>query len=86
MTGMRPPGPVGRRVAANVATARRERRLSLADLASLLASVGVPIHPDSLSRVELGGRLVNVDELVALAECLSVTPAKLLGPTFLEDT
>ncbi|HET6918356.1 MAG TPA: helix-turn-helix transcriptional regulator [Jiangellaceae bacterium] len=74
-------GPTGRRVAANVRQLRDERRLSLDGLAARLRELGRPILPSGLSKLELGERRIDVDDLVALALALDVAPAALLLPT-----
>jgi len=74
------PGPVGRNLIANVERLRAERDLSLNRLSALLEEAGRPVPPLGLSRMIKAERRVDVDELVALAEVLDVTPDVLLAP------
>jgi transcriptional regulator with XRE-family HTH domain len=59
---------------------REERRLTLPGLSERLKAVGRPILPSGLSKIELGERRADVDDLVALAIALEVSPAALLMP------
>jgi transcriptional regulator with XRE-family HTH domain len=84
MTGtqgkMPAPGPLGCNLIANVERLRRARGLSLRKLSVALDEAGRPVPPLGLSRMAHGERRVDVDELVALAEVLDVTPDVLLSP------
>jgi transcriptional regulator with XRE-family HTH domain len=55
--------------------------LSYNRLSAALEAVGRAIPPLGISRVMKGERRVDVDELVALAEVLGVTPDVLLSPS-----
>jgi transcriptional regulator with XRE-family HTH domain len=72
--------PVGARVRERVRQLRRERGLDLRGLSDRLAEEGRPISLGQLSKLELGQRRVDVDDLVALAVVLNVTPSQLLMP------
>jgi transcriptional regulator with XRE-family HTH domain len=74
------PGPTGARVAQRVRELRQERGLTLADLAAELERFGRPILLTALSKLEKGQRRINVDDLVALALALDVSPNVLLLP------
>jgi transcriptional regulator with XRE-family HTH domain len=76
------PGPSSVRVAANLKRLRQERGLSYAELARRLAAsdIGHPILDTGLIKIERGDRRVDVDDLVALAVALDVTPNALLIP------
>jgi transcriptional regulator with XRE-family HTH domain len=79
--GISPPiGEAGRNLIANVQHLRRVRRLSLRDLSAEMGRAGRPVLPVGLSRLENAQRRVDVDDLVALATVLGVTPADLLLP------
>lgn len=81
-------GPTGVRVAENVRELRDRARLSLADLARKLADLGRPLSALALRRIEDAAtsqseesrkpRRVDVDDLMALAFALGVTPNRLL--------
>lgn len=71
-------GPSAERVAANVRTIRRERRLTLDELAGRLVELGHPILKSGLSKIESGDRGVGVDDLVALSIALETNPNRLL--------
>lgn len=79
-------GPVGDRVRHRVATLRRERRLTLAQLSERLGQVGRPILPTGVSKIEAGERRVDVDDLVALALAFDVPPNALLLPADVDPT
>jgi len=73
-------GPTGLRVADRLAEIRRERGYTLADLEARLATIGRPVLLSALSKIEKGQRRVDVDDLVALARALDVSPNALLLP------
>lgn len=73
-------GPTSDRVAANVRALRRDRGLDLADLSARLEKLGQPLGINALSKIELQKRRVDVEDLVALALALDVTPNRLLLP------
>lgn len=77
--------PVGARIGSNVRRLRLEEGLELRKLSDQLAEVGHPISLGQLSKLELGQRRVDVDDLVALAMVLNVTPSRLLLPKPTED-
>lgn len=78
-------GPTAIRVAQNVERLRREQGLDLKTLSAAMSNVGQPVSVSQLSRLETGGRRVDVDDLVALALALGVTPARLLLPGNADD-
>lgn len=73
-------GTTGQRVALNVAQIRKARGLSLRRLSRIIEEAGWPLSADSVNKIELGMRRVDVDDLVALAAALEVEPAILLAP------
>jgi transcriptional regulator with XRE-family HTH domain len=73
-------GPAGMRAAENLRRMRQHRGFSYAELARRLAGLGHPILDTGLLKIEKGDRRVDVDDLVALAAALEVSPADLLGP------
>lgn len=77
------PGPTSDRVAENLAGLRKQSRLTLDELAGYLEELGRRMPPDSIRNAEPGAarrRRVDVDDLVALARALDVTPNRLLLP------
>lgn len=78
------PGPTGNRVAATLAALRNAAGFKLEQLSELLERLGRRIAPDSLRNSEQPGaarrRRVDVDDLVALALALEVSPVRLLLP------
>jgi transcriptional regulator with XRE-family HTH domain len=79
--------PARRNVAINMRAIRKERGMSLRALSTRMGELGRSLAPDTLSRIEraaFGGpkqlRRVDVDDLVALALALGVTPSRLLLP------
>jgi transcriptional regulator with XRE-family HTH domain len=78
-------GPTATTVAANVRRIRDEvRGWSTYELAGQLAKAGRPIAPSAVSKIERGERQVTVDDLLALAYVLRVTPNALLLPSTAE--
>ncbi|MER8042719.1 helix-turn-helix transcriptional regulator [Streptomyces sp. NPDC094032] len=73
-------GPGGLYVGQAVARLRDSRGWDQAALVARLAAVGLALSQPIVSRVEAGTRRVDVDELLALAAVLGVTPAALLPP------
>ncbi|MCW2960260.1 MAG: hypothetical protein JWM90_647 [Thermoleophilia bacterium] len=65
---------------ANVRQLRKDRGLSLAEVSARMTTSGVPLSLNGLSKVELGNRELNLDELVALAAALGVPPLVVLFP------
>ncbi|WFN94929.1 helix-turn-helix domain-containing protein [Gordonia sihwensis] len=57
---------------------RKQRRVTLRQLALKLEAAGHPIHYSSLSQMATGRRRIDVDDLVALADVLDVAPSDLL--------
>jgi hypothetical protein len=74
------PGPIGVAVAQNVEKLLETQNLSYADLSRRLTKLGRPIAPLGLTRIRDHQRRVDVDDLVALALALDVSPATLLLP------
>lgn len=72
------PGPVGARVADNISHIREGRRLSQPELARRIAEAGRPMTAGVLSKTEQLDRRVDVDDLVAIAIALGVSPNRLL--------
>jgi transcriptional regulator with XRE-family HTH domain len=59
---------------------RKSQNLSYAQLSRRLTELGCPIAPLGLTRIREHQRRVDVDDLVALALALDVSPATLLFP------
>lgn len=72
-------GPAGAYVATNVKRLRGD--LAYTELSKRLADAGRDIPPLAVRRIEEGARRVDVDDLVALAVALGVSPISLLMPT-----
>jgi transcriptional regulator with XRE-family HTH domain len=70
--------PTSERVAANITRLRKSQSLTMRGLCDRMRDVGRPILPPGLNKMEHGGRRVDVDDLVALALALDVSPAQLL--------
>jgi transcriptional regulator with XRE-family HTH domain len=71
-------GPTG--VNLTHAVRRLRGNLSYNELSRRLADIGRDIPPLGLRRIEAGTRRVDVDDLMALAVVLGVSPIKLLMP------
>jgi transcriptional regulator with XRE-family HTH domain len=77
-TKSNPQGPTGDRVVENLKTFRRLRGWSKAELSRRLAELGRPMSLDVITKIELGKRAVDVDDLVVLAAALDTSPTRLL--------
>ncbi len=73
-------GDIGRRVGERVRIVRRERDITQEDLSERLATLGRPMPTASIGRLESGDRRIDVDDLMALAYALDVSPLSLLLP------
>ncbi|GGZ80300.1 helix-turn-helix domain-containing protein [Streptomyces echinoruber] len=71
-------GEAGERVAAAVAALRQSRGWDQRHLAERVTEAGRPMSTSVLGKIEAGARRVDVDDLVALAAALEVSPARLL--------
>lgn len=78
-------GPTGKTVATNIARFRGQRGLTLAGLAERMTEVGRPMSVSGISSMENMQRRVDVDDLVAFAAALNVSPAALLMPHVTAD-
>jgi transcriptional regulator with XRE-family HTH domain len=65
-------------VGANVRRIRDQRGWTLAELAGRLSELGITIHVSGLSNVESGRRRITVEEMLAIAFALDVSPAALV--------
>ena len=74
-------GPTGIDLTHNVRRRRDKLGLSYNELSRRLAEIGRDIPPLGLRRIEAGTRRVDVDDLMALAVVLGVSPVTLLAPT-----
>ena len=72
-------GPTGETVRARIKELRG--RIPVTEVSEKLAALGRPIPPLGLRRIESGDRRVDVDDLVAIAIALDVSPTDLLMPT-----
>lgn len=57
---------------------RGELQLDLVDLSERLEPLGISLGKNALSKLETGSRKISVEELLALAVALDVTPNRLL--------
>ncbi len=73
-------GPTGIDFTHAVRRQREKLGLSYAELSRRLAEIGRDIPPLGLRRLEAGTRRADVDDLVALAAALGVSPSTLLMP------
>jgi transcriptional regulator with XRE-family HTH domain len=76
----RPIGPSSERAAANIRRFRRAGEVTTAALSQRLAAIGHPVVDTGITKTEKGDRRIDVDDLVALALALGVTPNTLLMP------
>ncbi|MFD8446242.1 helix-turn-helix domain-containing protein [Streptomyces globisporus] len=73
-------GPTASTVADNVQRLRKRRELSIYQLSAALRQAGRPITPAAVGKLERQERQVTVDDLMALAVALDVSPVTLLLP------
>ncbi len=78
-------GAVGEAVARNLRAVRDRRDLSQQQLSALLGELGRPMLSTGIGKIEAGERRVDVDDLVALAVALNVSPTRLLLPDAYDD-
>ncbi|OSZ58676.1 hypothetical protein OQI_20435 [Streptomyces pharetrae CZA14] len=71
-------GEAGGSVAAAIATYRQRRGWDQAYLAERVSDAGRPMSTSVLGKIESGARRVDVDDLVAVAAALEVSPSALL--------
>jgi len=69
-----------RTVSENVKRLRSDQNLGLRALSTKLGEVGRPLTHSAVDQIEKGTRRVDVDDLMALAAALDVSPATLLMP------
>ena len=79
-------GPTGRFVAGNLAKIRTAQGISTTDLSRRLRTAGRPIPATGITKIEKGGRRVDVDDLVALAVALGVNTNALLFPDVADES
>lgn len=73
-------GPTGRTAAPNIAARRRQLGLTYIALSRRLTHGGHDLSTLALKRIETGNRRIDVDDLMALAGALEVSPITLLMP------
>ncbi|MER7799865.1 helix-turn-helix transcriptional regulator [Streptomyces parvulus] len=74
-------GSAGMMAARTIEILRTERGLGQRQLAARCTDLGRPMSNTMLSRIELAKRRCDIDDLVAIAEALQVSPLALLqGP------
>jgi transcriptional regulator with XRE-family HTH domain len=78
-------GPTAERVAKNIERIRKARQLKQKDLSDLLGRLGRPTLPTVISKIERGERRIDVDDVVAFALALNVSPLTLLLPPTSSD-
>lgn len=74
-------GPIGKQVGEALARERNARRLTTAGLAEEVDGLGVAMTASTVTKIEKQDRRVTVDELIAFAVALDVSPVTLLLPT-----
>ena len=75
-----PPGLTNSYVAQNIRQVRQSIGMDLRTLSEKLTEAGRKLSVSGVSKVELGDRRVDVDDLTAIAYALGTTPAALLAP------
>ncbi len=75
-------GPISEHVGANLLRLRVDRHLTVQALSAQLEAVGRTMRADTITKIELGTRRADVDDLVALALALDASPLVLLLPPY----
>ncbi|MBN7467086.1 helix-turn-helix domain-containing protein [Mycobacteroides abscessus subsp. massiliense] len=78
-------GATGRTVATNIARFRVQRGWKLSQLSARMTAVGRPMTGNTLSSIENHTRRADVDDLVAIAAALEISPSALLMPPTEDD-
>lgn len=78
------PAAVGQVFAARLREAREARRWTQQQLAGAMNALGAPMDRTTIAKLEKGHRQARVEELVALAAALDVSPTYLLLPWHLD--
>ncbi|WP_326600557.1 helix-turn-helix domain-containing protein [Rhodococcus sp. PD04] len=78
-------GAVGDRTRENIRFVRTLRRYTLEDLSDRLTLFDRPLSEQVIGDIERGRRRIDVDDLVAIAEALGVSPSALLGTNSVLD-
>ncbi|MEU8838057.1 helix-turn-helix transcriptional regulator [Streptomyces roseus] len=73
-------GPAGERTARAIERLRTSRGFAQRELAARVTELGHPMTNTMLSRIERTRRRCDVDDLVAIAAALGVSPLALLQP------
>jgi len=79
-------GATGAAVSANLLNIRTRQNLLYTQVSARLKEIGREIPPLAVRRIEDGERHVTVDDLVALASVLGVSPVTLLMPASSEHS
>ncbi|MEV0492361.1 helix-turn-helix domain-containing protein [Streptomyces atratus] len=79
-------GPTGKRVAENLADIRKARGMTMPALREEMAKLGRPLPATAVIKTEQKERRVDVDDLVAFALALNVSPLTLLLPREWDDS
>jgi transcriptional regulator with XRE-family HTH domain len=65
----------------NIHLLRKAQGLTQVEMSARLVDLGRPIPANSLSRIEIGQRRVDLDDLGAIAQALGTEPHELLDGT-----
>jgi transcriptional regulator with XRE-family HTH domain len=76
----RPLGATGETVRKNIRDIRDNKGISGPELSARLGEMNRPIPPLGIHRIESGQRRVDVDDLVAIALALDISPITLIMP------
>jgi transcriptional regulator with XRE-family HTH domain len=86
-TKVKAPATASEAFGRQVKVARKLLHLSQADLANRLSGLGIDKpHQTTVARLETGGRRVSVDDALAVAAALGVSPLHLFAASFTQDT
>jgi transcriptional regulator with XRE-family HTH domain len=80
-----PVGELGRAVGQHIQALRRAHGLTQVGMSARLVEVGREIPPNSVGRIEIGTRRVDLDDVEAIARVFGVSPVQLIDGTAVRD-
>lgn len=80
MTRIKDLGPVGDTARYRIRKARESRGNTAVELSAMVRAIGRDLSPVAIRRIEFGARRIDVDDLVALAQVLDISPLALVLP------
>lgn len=73
-------GPIGDTARYRIRKARESRGNTAVELSGMVRAIGRDLSPVAIRRIEFGARRIDVDDLLALAQVLDISPLALVLP------